>query len=477
MALTHGVNASKKKTSVSTPIKVASGVHFAVGAAPVQMVGGKTNEVIMANDYEEAVRFLGYSDDWEKYPLCMEIYTAFTLYNVAPVIMVNVLDPKKHKKQVAAASMEPVENQILLPLEALADTVKVEGKEKDTDYTVFYTDDNCTIEFLTDTTTAQQVSYEAVDPSMVTKSDIIGGYSVTTHKTTGLELIDDVFPKYTLAPDIIVCPNWSHDNEVAAVMSAKAENINGVFEAEALIELPSTEGDGATWYTDVPALKKRMNIFNVNQLCCWPKVKLGDRVFDYTVQLAGSMSKTDNSGEFGDGTPCESASNKVLRADSMVLANGEEVRLDVPKANYLNDNGIITCVNFYNGFVSWGNYTSAFPANTDPVDYFYNINRMFKYIAKTVILTSWNDVDRRITRRLLDAIMQGVNYWLNSLTAEEKILGGRVEMLESENALTNLMAGRVKFHIYVTPPSPLQQIDWVMEYDLSYLQVLLSPAA
>lgn len=127
--------------------------------------------------------------------------------------------------------------------------------------------------------------------------------------------------------------------------------------------------------------------------------------------------------------------------------------------------------------MSWGNYTSAFPANTDPVDYFYSINRMFKYIAKTVILTSWNDVDRRITRRLLDAIMQGVNYWLNSLTAEEKILGGRVEMLESENALTNLMAGRVKFHIFVTPPSPLQQLDWVMEYDLSYLQVLLSPAA
>ncbi|MCX4325266.1 MAG: phage tail protein, partial [Lachnospiraceae bacterium] len=370
-----------------------------------------------------------------------------------------------------------VENQILLPLEALADTVEVEGMERDTDYTVFYTDDNCAIEFLTDTTTAQQVSYDAVDPSMVTKSDIIGGYSVTTHKTTGLELIDDVFPKYTLAPDIIVCPNWSHDNEVAAVMSAKAENINGVFEAEALIELPSDSEEGATWYTDVPALKKRMNIFNVNQLCCWPKVKLGDRVFDYTVQLAGSMSKTDNSGEFGDGTPCESASNKVLRADSMVLANGEEVRLDVPKANYLNDNGIITCVNFYNGFVSWGNYTSAFPANTDPVDYFYSINRMFKYIAKTVILTSWNDVDRRITRRLLDAIMQGVNYWLNSLTAEEKILGGRVEMLESENALTNLMAGRVKFHIYVTPPSPLQQLNWVMEYDLSYLQVLLSPAA
>lgn len=474
MAVTHGVNATKKATSVSTPVVVASGVHFAVGAAPVQMVGGKTNEVIMANTYEEAVKFLGYSDDWDKYGLCMEIYTAFTLYNVAPVFMVNVLDPEKHKKKVEAKSMKPLENQILLPLEVIADTVKVDGKEKDTDYTVFYTDDNCVIEFLADTTAAVSVSYDAVDPSMVTKDDIIGGYSVTTHKTTGLELIDSVFPKYTLAPDLIVCPNWSHDNEVAAVMSAKGENINGVFEADAIIELPSDNERGATWYTDVPALKKRMNIFNVNQLCCWPKVKLGDRVFDYSVQLAGSISKTDNNGELGGGTPCESASNKVLRADSMVLANGEEVNLDVPKANYLNDNGIITCINFYNGFVSWGNYTSAFPANTDPVDYFYSINRMFKWIAKTAILSYWNYVDRRITRRLLDAIMQGMNYWLNSLTAEEKILGGRVELLEEENALTNLMAGRVKFHIFVTPPSPLQQLDWVMEYDVSYLQVLLA---
>ena len=474
MAVTHGVNAVKLPTSVSTPVVVASGIHFAVGAAPVQMVGGKTNEVIMANTYEEAVKFLGYSDDWEKYPLCMEIYTAFTLYNVAPVFMVNVLDLAKHRTKVTAENVEPVENQILLPLEALADTVAVENMELDKDYTVFYTDDHCAIEFLTDTTAPQKVTYDAVDPSLVTKDDIIGGYSVTTHKTTGLELIDSVFPKYVLAPDLIVCPNWSHDSEVAAVMSAKAENINGVFEADAIIELPSTEEDGATWYTDVPALKKRMNIFNVNQLCCWPKVRLGDRVFDYSVQLAGSISKTDNRGELGGGTPCESASNKVLRADSMVLANGEEVALDVPKANYLNDNGIITCVNFYNGFVSWGLFTSAFPANTDPADYFYSINRMFKWIAKTVILSYWNYVDRRITRRLLDAIMQGVNQWLNSLTAEEKILGGRVEMLESENALTNLMAGRVKFHIYVTPPSPLQQLDWVMEYDISYLQVLLS---
>lgn len=474
MAVTHGINTSKQATSVSTPAVVASGVHFAVDCAPVQMVGGKVNEVIMLNTYEEAVQLLGYSDNWEKYGLCMEIYSAFQLYNVAPVFVVNVLDPSKHKTSKTNQSATPADNQVLLPLEVIASSVKVTGKTEGTDYAVFYTDTNCVIEFTADTTGEVTLSYDVVDPSQVTKSDVIGGYSIADHKTTGLELVDSCFPKYTIAPDLILCPNWSHDSEVAAVMSAKGENINGVFEADAVVDLDSTEGTGATYYTDVPALKKRLNISNVNQLACWPKVKLGDRIFNYAVQLAGIIARTDNDGDLGGGTPCESASNKTLRADSMVLANGEEVTLDVQKANYLNDNGIITALNFYNGFVSWGNYTAAFPASTDPVDYFYTINRMFKWVAKTVVLSYWNYVDRRLTRRLLDAIMQGCNNWLNSLTAEEKILGGRVEMLESENSLTALMAGRVKFHVYITPPSPLQQMDWVMEYDLSYLSALLA---
>lgn len=474
MAVTHGINVSKQQTSISTPVVVASGVHFAVGVAPVQMVGGKTNEVIMLNTYEEAVQLLGYSDDWAKYDLCMEMYSAFQLYNVAPVFMVNVLDPSKHRSEDKTVQETPVDNQVLLPLEAIAKTVKVAEKVEGQDYTVFYSNTNCVVEFTEDPAAEVSITYKEVDPSQVKKSDVIGGYDVATHKTTGMELIDAVFPKYTVVPDLILCPNWSHDSEVAAVMSAKMENINGVFSGDAVVDLSTADSGGANYYTDVPALKKRNNISSTNQLACWPMVKLGDRVFRYSVQLAGVISRTDNDGSLGDGTPCESASNKTLRADSMVLANGEEVTLDVQKANYLNDNGIITALNFYNGFVSWGNYTAAFPASTDPVDYFYCISRMFKWVARTVVLSYWNYVDRRMVRRVLDAILQGVNNWLNSLTAEEKILGGRVEMLETENSTTALMAGRVKFHIYITPPSPLQEMDWVEEYDVSYLTAALT---
>ena len=79
-----------------------------------------------------------------------------------------------------------------------------------------------------------------------------------------------------------------------------------------------------------------------------------------------------------------------------------------------------------------------------------------------------------MTRVLIDAILQGVNDWLNGLTAEGRILGGEVVMEESENPSTALAEGKVKYHVYLTPPSPLQKIDFVLEYDFSYLEAALA---
>ena len=471
--ITHGISTGKRTTSISTPNVAASGVIFAVGTAPVQQVDGKVNEVIMLNNYTEAVEKFGYSDDWKKYGLSEVIYSAFQLYKIAPIFLVNVLDPGKHKA-AKTGSFEAVENQLKLPLGAVAKSVEIENLTAGEDYEVFYDDTNCIVEFTGDVTGEYTVQYNEVDPAQVTKADIIGGYSVATHKVTGLELIDSVFPKYTVVPDLILCPNWSHDSEVAAIMSAKGENINGLFEADAILDVDTTDTGGATYYTEVPAWKKSKNFMKTNELVCFPKLRLGDRLFNYSSQLAGLIAQTDYTEDLGGGTPCESASNKSLQADSMALANGEEVVLDVQQANYLNDNGIVTALNFYNGFVSWGGWTACYPANTDPVDYFYCISRMFKWVAKTVTLSYWNYIDRRLSRRVIDAILQGVNDWLNSLTAEEKIIGGRVEFLEEENSETALMSGKAKFHIYITPPSPLRLLEYVLEYDVSYLSNLMS---
>lgn len=486
MAFYHGVKASKQGTSVSTPVTADSGIHFIVGTAPVHAVGGKVNEPILAYSYAEAVQAMGYSEDWKKYDICEEIYTSFKLYQNGPIVMVNVLDPKKHLTGESTKDTELVAGITELPFETVADTVVVKGYdgeealteeyEKGVDYDLIYADSVLRLERIeggkiTTDTAKLNIKYNAVDPTKVTKADIIGGYDVSTKKSTGFELVDSVFPKYRIVPTLFLAPNFSHDSEVAAIMSAKAENINGLFVGKALIDVDTTV---AKDYTEVAEWKNKNNITQPSELLAWPMLTLGGKLYHYSTHLAGSMSATDANEDLGKGTPCESASNKSLQIDGMALADGTEVLLDLTKANYLNSQGIITALNLMGGYVSWGNESACYPANTDVTDYFYCVSRMFGWVANTVILSVWSKVDRKLNKRLIESVVQSLNLWLNGLMAEEVILGGRIEFLEEENTETDLMAGIAHFHIYLTPPSPAKELDFVLEYDVSYLEKLFA---
>ena len=99
---------------------------------------------------------------------------------------------------------------------------------------------------------------------------------------------------------------------------------------------------------------------------------------------------------------------------------------------------------------------------------------MFDWIGNTLIKTFWNKLDKPMNRRLIDSIVDSANIWINGLTGRGYLLGGRVEMLESENPLTDLMAGILRVHVYMTPPSPAQEINFTLEYDASYVQSALA---
>jgi hypothetical protein len=68
--------------------------------------------------------------------------------------------------------------------------------------------------------------------------------------------------------------------------------------------------------------------------------------------------------------------------------------------------------------------------------------------------------------------VDSANIWLNGLAAREFILGGRVEFQSEENPSTDTMDGKIKFHVYITPPSPAREIDFILEYDPDYLETL-----
>ena len=95
---------------------------------------------------------------------------------------------------------------------------------------------------------------------------------------------------------------------------------------------------------------------------------------------------------------------------------------------------------------------------------------MFDWVSNTLVRSFWSKLDTPMNRRLIDTILDSANIWLNGLVGQGYLLGGRAEMIEAENPVTNLMQGIMKIHLYITPPSPAQEIDFTLEYDASYVE-------
>lgn len=167
--------------------------------------------------------------------------------------------------------------------------------------------------------------------------------------------------------------------------------------------------------------------------------------------------------------PYESPSNKTVHIDGLCDDDGAAINLTYNQANVVDAAGICTFLNFMGGWTAWGNHTACYPKSTDVKDYFIPLSRMFDYVSNTLIKTFWSKLDKPMNRRLIDTILDSANVWLNGLVGAGYLLGARVEMLESENPLTSLMAGKIKLHVYMTPPSPAQEIDFVLEYDADYV--------
>lgn len=483
MAYRHGVYVTEVPTSVLPPTQATAGLPIVFGTSPINLASDpvEANKPILCYTYKEAVEQLGYSGDWENYTLCEFMKSHFALYNVAPVVLVNVLDPKTHKESITPAesiTFDSEEKAVFKKQGVLLSTIVVKSTDSsttyvlNTDYTTAFNENGQTVITRIDTGSISKddtltAEYDYLDPTKVTANDIIGGVDSETGAYEGLELLNQVFPMFRLVPGMVVAPGWSHDPTVAAIMTAKAGNINGIFKCVALTDVPT---DTVKKYTDVASWKNTNNYVSHRQIVCWPLTKLGTEKIHLSAQLAGLICRTDAE---NDDIPCVSPSNKTLQANGAVLADGTEIALGPDQAAYLNGQGIITALNFVGGWKAWGNRTGAYPGvTTDPKDAFLPIRRMFDWVSNTLVLTTWQKIDNPITRRMAETVVDSANIWLNGLAAREFLLGGRVEFVPEENPDTDLMDGIIRFHLYLTPPSPAREIDYIVEYDLKYLEGL-----
>lgn len=481
MAYFHGIRYSEQPTGVLSPVQATAGLTIAVGTAPINQTDlSNVNKPILAYSLKEAQEVLGVSSNFDKFTLSEVISTHFKLYGVAPVVFINVLDPLKHKKSVSEpesiATVRRVgfidrEGVLLDSIQVTADGV-TGNLVKNQDYIASFDDaGKVTIATLSsgqvssDSATLS-VTYDYLDPDEVTANDVIGGYDAETGKSTGLELINSVFPQFRLVPGILIAPKYSKDTTVAAVLRAKIKNINGVFNA---ISIADIDNSVAKVYTAATSYKDEHSLISPEQIVTYADLKLGTQTYSFSSHAAALMAQVDS--ENGD-LPFVSPSNKSLQADCLVI-NGEEAQLDLAQANYLNSNGIVTALNFIGGLKLWGNRTSAYPSSTDVKDMFIPVKRMFLWIGNSIILSFWQNVDDPANRRLIDSFVDSINVWLNGLTGDA-LLGGKISFKPEDNPTSNLLDGKIVFTVQLGVPTPAEDIEFKLEYDTSYFATLFA---
>ena len=465
MAFNHGVRTSETATSL-VATKTDAITPFYVGTAPINMCEKQNiNTPILCSSYEEAVKEFGFVNDFENYTLCEAIDAHFNKFGVGPIVLVNVLDPAKHKKSAQNENVPFLENKTAVIRETgiIVSSLKITP-------TITYTTEFTAEGYLMIIQTGEEevsgnklsVTYDKLDPSTIKNTDIVGGIDPSTGKKKGLECVSTVFPKYRLVPNLILAPKWSTDSTVAAVMETKANLINGHFKGFALIDIDTKT---VTKYSDATKHKNDNNLVSTYLDVCYPKVKFGDTQYHLSTQRACLIQSLAAE---NDGIPYKSPSNENIKADSTCLADGTEVFLGLDEANYLNGNGITTAINWIGGWKAWGNRTGCYPDVTDPKDNFVSSRLMFNFLTNSLVQTYWQKVDDPTNKNLITTITDSVNIWLNGLQAAGKLIGGRVEFREEDNPTTSLINGQIKFKIFFSPALPAEDISFDLEIDTTY---------
>lgn len=225
------------------------------------------------------------------------------------------------------------------------------------------------------------VGTDATDTTTITSTTIINAIN---------NWIDQIFFLFRMVPGTLIVPKFSTDPSVAIAMSAAVSNISSLFEGMAIADIPDTVA-----LSDVPNHKNTNNLTDDNLLLAYPSVKFNGKAQYLSTHLAFLQQVIDSK---NGNIPYQVASNQRLNIEAAAKT------LTLDEANYLRSNGVVTVLNFIGGFTAWGDRTSVYPANTDPVYAQIPIKRMFNYLNEVLIRTYWAKVDQPLNKRLLKTV-------------------------------------------------------------------------
>ena len=478
----HGIKTKRKKTK---GIKAETGtgvVQLVIGTAPVNTLEdpqAAVNKPLVLEEKEDVQRLLGFTDETERYTIMHSIHASFDKHAVSPLIVINVLDPSEPAHTEAVAGTEYQVQKMMAKVEdtgILLDKVVIsDGSteyKRDEDYLLSFSQEGFLVVALTEDGALKEagkisIAYTKLNPEGVTADDIIGGIDREGIRS-GIEAIDDVYPETGLIPTLVLAPVFSTDPSVAAVLEAKVQNIYGMFNGRAVLDVDCT-ADGADTLQKINGTREKKVPYSRWCDACWPMVKSDGMVLAFSSFAAALMQSVaiDNSD-----VPSDSIDNYDLLIDGICTADGKTVRITQDEANdYLNAIGLYTAIRMP-GWKAWGNNSTACPKSEDPIEKWSNGVAMLNYLENRFKTECFPMIGRNATPKKIQGIVDSFNMTLNSLTPDY-IAGGEIIFDRKKNPISSIIDGKVKFSTKFATYNPMEYIENEFEYDVSVLEAAL----
>ena len=94
--------------------------------------------------------------------------------------------------------------------------------------------------------------------------------------------------------------------------------------------------------------------------------------------------------------------------------------------------------------------------------------------SNTFILTYFQKVDSPANKRLIEAIVDSENVRGNGFVARGVCARYEITFNEDENTTADLLDGKITFHQYITPFTPAEDIEDIIEFDPDALSAALN---
>lgn len=451
-----GANATQSDTTA---------VYF--GTAPVNLVKNYkdkniVNYPIKINNLAQAQEKIGYVSDYQSYTLMEAVDLHFNNPNgnVGPIYVINVLDPATHKGEAGSETLNFSKNTASFKSTTIVlDTVKIADKMLGTDFEVEYdySNNNVTINGLKDDAPLDgelTVTFDTVDPTKVTKEDVIGGVT-TDGLRKGISALELVYNDNFEIPNLLVAPGWSQLPAVYNALVAATSKINGHWDAIAYADIPVVDESGTAvdtiakaekWKADNGYTSERSKVF-------WPMATLtSGKVAHISTIWTVEQMRIDAE---HDAVPMETAANKTVPVIKQNFGtNAVNNGFGQIDGSELSSKGIATVIAWAGNWVLWGDHTAAFEygADNDNRDIFDTSLRMMMHITNDFQQSHFADIDQPFTRALRDQIINTEQEKLDYYVAMGALIGDpTIEFKEVDNTYNDVVNGVFTWSIEITP--------------------------